>query len=222
MTAEALDFKHLKVRRTPDQSREMVQSYFEHYVLAGGWAMLLLIPASVLAVAIVVRGVIAMRSGNFAESTKGTEPTRTMEVIARLEALSDTHKTVTAEDVRAESWREVIDLYSLLQPLPTIAFLAPLVGLLASTFRVMAAQRQVASAASIEPLAAAVEGALIPMVWGIGVACIAYAGYAALKARLYYCERNLLVPRVEAGATRLIREPALRRSPRTETAGPEA
>ena len=191
----------------------MLQSYFEHYVLGGGWAMLILVPASVVVVAVLVRGLLSLREKEF---TSPSAFNRANAVVARLRQIIERHKNLTAEDVRAETSREILDVYAGFQPLVLITFVAPLIGLLASVLRLMAAQRTVASTGSIEPLAAATEQALIPMAWGVGVACLAYAAFVLLRSRLYYVERELLVPAAERAAGELTSTPILKRAAKSD------
>lgn len=182
----------------PMHSPAMVQSYFEHYVIAGGWAMVLLVPASVVVLATIIRALFALRGSRFSSATAPRDvSTHTAAVAERLRARSRQFGKLAADDISTEIDLEIVELYSIVQPLPAITVLAPIVGMLASVLRIMAAQRQLAGSHSVESMALAVEGSLVPLVWGLSVAGVSYLSYAIFRARLYFCESRLLRPMVE-------------------------
>lgn len=174
-----------------------MQSYFEHFVVAGGWAMLLLVPASMVALASFFRALLAYRW----VAVAGGQQSKAAEVVARLSDLRSRHGNLSAEDIRAEIRTGVNDLYALLQPLIAVFVAAPLVGIVGSITLLMAANLDVASGGGVDRLAANYERALVPLLWGTAISALSYLGYAVLKARLYHCERNLLTPAVEEGVS---------------------
>ena len=188
--------------------------------------MLLLIPASVVTVAAGLRAALALRheavAGERADSAA-------RQVEARLRELHRRHGTLTAADVRAEVDAETLRLFSLLQPLSAMAALAPLAGLLGSLTALISANADAARRGDSELLAAAVERALIPTFWGVGVAAVATAAYLVLRARLYICETHLIRPAAEAATDRLLervgmapfRKAGRSRSPSAEERGEE-
>lgn len=163
--------------------------------------MLLLIPASVVTVAAALRAALALRRD--AVAGEGTDSS-VRQVEARLRELHHRHGTLTAADVRAEADAETLRLFALLQPLSAMAALAPLAGLLGSVTALMAANADAARRGGNELLAAAVERALVPSFWGVGVAAVATAAYLMLRARLYVCETQIIRPAAEAAADRLL------------------
>jgi biopolymer transport protein ExbB/TolQ len=167
-------------------------------VLRGGWAMLLIIPMSVVALAAILRAAAAYRREQIAGEAR--EKTSVTRVTARLAALREQFSAITAEDVRSEITRELLELYSLLQPLPAIFILAPIVGAAGSITRLMVTMLAIGRGGSVERLSLAVEAALVPLFWGVVVAGFAYLGWALLKARLFYCERYYLRPAIEEAA----------------------
>ena len=198
----------------------MIETYLEHYVIGGGWAMLVLLPASMLAVTLIVRGWLLLNrshiAGTAAAEGAGTGPdttprglgadTATGRVIVRLRELHARTGEVSPDDVRAEISSETVALYSQFHLLVALYVLAPLVGLLGSLTAIMSANLDVVAGGGAERLAAAVERALVPTLWGVGVACVAYAGFAVLRARLFLVERRTLLPLVEAEAAALTRD----------------
>lgn len=178
-----------------------MQSYFEHYVLRGGWAMLLIVPMSVVALAAMIRAALAYRRGQIA--ARGDARSAASRISSRLAVLQEEYKTITAEDVRAETTNEVLDLYALLQPLPAIFILAPVVGAIGSITHLMATMLAISRGGSVERLSQAAEAALVPLFWGVAVSAFAYLGWAVLRARLFYCERHYLRPSAEKAASDL-------------------
>lgn len=178
-----------------------METYFDHYVLAGGWAMLFLIPASVVTIGAAFRALLALRLDALAGERNDSSAAR---VAARLRELHERHGTVSADDIRAEVDGEALRLFALLQPISAMAALAPLAGILGSVTSLMAANNEAARRGSADFLPALVERALIPTMWGLGIALLATACYTALRARLYYCERRWLRPAAERAADDLL------------------
>jgi biopolymer transport protein ExbB/TolQ len=192
-----------------------VDTYFNHYVLNGGWAMLLLIPASVVTVAALLRGWLILRQSALSPLDKNRTASA---IVARLQAIADDHKRITPDDVRAEISNETLNLYAALQPLVAMYVLAPLAGVLGAVTKLMAAYSDIASGLSPEALASLTESALVPVMWGVAIAAVAYAAFATLRARLFYIETRIIRPQVEAAATELLRAPVpLRRTPSTSS-----
>ena len=174
--------------------------------------MLVLIPASVVALAACLRAWAATTRGAVSGG-ESADDTAAGRVLARLRAKRDSFGAITAQDVREEIADEVLDLYSMLQPLVVVFVGAPLVGALGSVAGMMAALRVSAAAGAVEPLAAAAERALIPSAWGVGVALAAFLMWAWLRARLAAREREDLEPAVQAGMADVVapKQPFVRR-----------
>jgi hypothetical protein len=180
--------------------------------------MFLLIPASVVAIGAIVRGALILSARNIGAvvptgeapvardepTTDGPGPRAVRgdspigRIIGRLDEMYRRTGTMTAADARVELEAEMIYLFVQLQPLAFLFVIAPLIGLLGSVTGVMSATLDTATGGAIENLAAAMERALIPTMWGVGVSVISYAGFALLRMRLYYCERVLVWPAVES------------------------
>lgn len=178
-----------------------METYLEHYVLAGGWAMWLLLPASFLTVAVAVSTSLTL---NRIRATDEEEQSPAGRIRTRLAQLHARHGSLSAEDVRGESETEALELFSRLQPLSAIAFLAPLTGLLGSTTALLDAYADTARRSATEFLAASVERALIPTVWGLGCAVLAGGAFFFLRAKVYRLETGVLRPVAEAAADRLL------------------
>lgn len=181
-----------------------METYFQHYVLNGGWAMLLLIPASVVTLAAILRGFILLYG-------RGACNEAVANIQERLSTIAGHGTKPTTEDVRAEVAGETLELYSAIQPLATMYVLTPLIGLLGSVTQVMNANVTLKSGTSAEKVGAALEAALVPTMWGLGIAVVAYAGFALLRSRLFRCERTNIMPRAEAIALDL-NQPRIRRA----------
>lgn len=179
--------------------------------------MLLLVPASVVTVAAIVRAGLALRRGELEPGDAQRHTVAPVQRIAfRLEQIRERTGALTAEDVRAEVMLEAVRLYAMLQPLVAVFVLSPLVGLLGSITGVMAANLDLAGGGSPEALAAAVERALVPGFWGVLISGVAYAGYVLLRARLYHCERTFLMPGAEEAAVRLTKPLLARHFPEAD------
>ncbi|MCX7718947.1 MAG: hypothetical protein N2111_11195 [Candidatus Sumerlaeaceae bacterium] len=177
------------------------RSFFEHYVLGGGWSMLLLVPALVVALFAGVRGLLAVR---------GVRRYGAEMVASRLTQLFDRHGSLSPQDVRAEVAAVVNDLCTLLLPLQAVFILAPLAAVAGSVWRVMTASVAVAGG-RVEPFAAEVEQALVPLVWGVGIAALAYTFYLVNRIAILALERDVLVPAGDDIAQRLCERHGLRR-----------
>lgn len=178
-----------------------MQTYFEHYVLGGGWAMLLLLPGSMITLAVMLRGWLALRSSSL---TRAADSPATR-IGARLALLSERFGHLTMEDVRAEVDAEVNDLRAIFQPLLAALVIAPLIGVLGSLTAIMSANAAAAAGSGAEALAARVEQALVPSMWGTGIALAAALGLFMLNVRLYRSARQVLEPAAEASARDLLR-----------------
>lgn len=172
----------------------MIANYFDHYVLGGGWAMLILIPASVVALAAILRAALLFRTVALMGGRGGADDCPAARLVSRLKALRESAGNLTAGDARIEVQAETLRMYAMLQPLAAMFVLSPLAGLLGSITAIMNANLDAARGGNAEALAAAIERALIPAMWGVAIAAAAYTGFAFLRARLFYCEDKLLAP----------------------------
>lgn len=152
--------------------------------------MLLLLPASVVAVATFIRGILLLRGSQW----DGGRDTITAKLRSSLTDRTTAGEKLTQEDARDAADDEALALYSALLPLQIVFVLAPLVGLVGTVWAMISAYLTVARTGATELLASAMEQALIPTMWGLGIAIFSYAAFAVLRARLYYCEQHYLRP----------------------------
>lgn len=167
-------------------SLAMPNNLFQHYVMGGGWVMLLLLPASIVAVATIFR-VSARLWG------------RPVQQLANeLRAVVLAHKiqsptALTLTDARVLAADSAMTLYVTLQPLSAIYAVAPMLGALGTAWALGRVWRGPASLQN-KNLAAALEQAFVPLGWGLAVGLLAITGYAILRARLVRIEQEILAP----------------------------
>lgn len=159
-----------------------METYFEHFVLAGGWTMLLLLPGSIAAIALFARGLLMLRRSEILESESS--------IARRIRGVASIGEPeASVEQAKRD---EVTDLFARIQPLYVLCVLAPMIGLLGSILAIMSVNFDAAAGASPEFVAAGIERALVPSLWGVGICAFSYAAFAILRARLYWVERRLL------------------------------
>lgn len=153
----------------------MSESILAHYVLDGGWSMLLLLPASVVSVAAALRSAWMMRG------------TAVLDIARQLPAHDDPLRPERA-------YAAALQLYGTLQPLVAMYVLSPLIGLLGSLTTLIPVQSHLLTpgARQVESLHAAYQHALIPPFWGVAIAAFSYAAFALLRARVFRVETELL------------------------------
>jgi biopolymer transport protein ExbB/TolQ len=152
----------------------------KHYVLDGGWAMLLLIPASVLAVGIVLRNLWTLRWSALEDKASELETSQGDRAMP----------SSMADDVVE---REVLKLCSYVQPLSALFVLAPLAGLLGSLVQLSALFERIEGGLAVSQSQAAVifRGALLPAIWGALLSAFCYAWYAVFRSRILSAEEEL-------------------------------
>lgn len=148
--------------------------------------MLLLAPASVVALATILRGFAQVnRRAGLALSAR-----------VRATVLAQYHRSggrLSITDARTFAAESALGLYSILQPLPAIYAIAPIVGALGSVAALSRAWNSPRSLQS-QRLAEALNHAFIPLGWGLLISLIAIAGYAILRARVFWVEQTILSP----------------------------
>lgn len=189
----------------------MTESYFQHYVVNGGWAMLLLVPACLVMFAAIVRAMLVLTRQAIIAEGERSSPSALQRVMERMQQIRSVHGIVTAEDVRSEIFVEVTHLYSFLVPLTAVFILAPLAGVLGAITALMNANIDLARGVSPGTLAISAERALVAPAWGVGISLVAYLAYAILRLRLYYCETRLLRPAVEKAIATSLNKTGLQR-----------
>lgn len=156
------------------QFARVANSLLTRYVLDGGWSMLLLLPASVVTMAVALRCFWLLRDSNL------------QRIASALHVTENTSRADTA-------YAAALQLYGSLQPLVAMYVLAPLIGLLGSLTALMPIQAQLSSSSPRHPeaFAAAFHHALIPPFWGLSIACVSYAAFAILRAQIFRAETEL-------------------------------
>lgn len=147
--------------------------------------MLLLIPASVVVVATILRMVARLWGDSprrLAAETRGA-------VIAYRQRAG----SLSIADARTIAMDVAMSVYTGLQPLAAIYAIAPLVGALGTAWSLGRVWRSPSSLRN-KNLQAALEQAFVPLGWGLLIGLIAATGYAILRARLVSIERNVLAP----------------------------
>lgn len=133
--------------------------------------MLLLVPASVVSVAVALRAAWLLRPAGIAAAA------------GELPAKGESNRSDAAYAV-------ALQLYVTLQPLVAMIILAPLIGLLGSFSALIPVQSQLLSqgARQFETLTRAYQQALIPPFWGVAIAAFSYAAFAVLRSRIFRAE----------------------------------
>lgn len=179
----------------------MLETYLTHYVLNGGWAMLLLVPASIVVVAAIVRAALLVRAEEVV--AKGNE-SALQRVLAVVDAESPEEKMREAvED-------ETLRIYAQFQPLLIAYVAAPMIGVIGSITMLMNANLELARGGAAEAMATYAERALIPSMWGSVIGLVAFIAFAILRWRLYYVERDILMPAVRQHVSALKKTPIIR------------
>lgn len=163
----------------------MRQTFFQHYVLGGGWSMVLLVPASVVVLATIFRMVTRLW---------GSAPQHlAAEVRAVVLAQKQRVGSLGLADARTIAMDTATNVYMGLQPLTAIYAIAPLIGALGTAWTLGQVWRGPVSLRE-KNLQLALEQAFVPLGWGLLIGLAASTGYAILRARLVRLERNLLAP----------------------------
>lgn len=149
-------------------------SYLNRYVLDGGWVMLLLLPASVISLAVALRATWLLRESAVKEVAQAlaTEP--------GTEELSPSER----------AYHAALALYGMLQPLAVLVTLAPMVGLLGS----LLIQYELTSAGSGRAAGGLLPRVLLPSIWGVAIGVFSHLAYALLRAKVFTAESEILLP----------------------------
>jgi len=160
------------------------ENFFEHYVMGGGWAMLILVPASIVSIATALRAAMMLW---------GRSVARQAAVVEAAVATRRSRGAVSLADARIIAMDSAMGVYVALMPLSIIYAAAPVVGALGSVWSLAVAWRNSVSLQA-RYLASALEHAFMPLGWGLVVSLISIVCYGILKARLVHVERAVLVP----------------------------
>lgn len=162
----------------------MSENLFQTYILSGGWAMVLLVPASIVALATIIRAVMRLWGPSVRRLTSDVRSTI-------IDQKSRTALTLT--DARVIASDTAASIYGTLQPLSAIYAIAPMIGALGAAWSLRRVWQQPASLPN-ENMQTALAQAFVPLGWGIVVGLVSILGYAILRARLVTIEHNLLAP----------------------------
>lgn len=165
----------------------MPANLFEQYITGGGWAMLVLVPASVVALATMMRAWFLMRGGPLQRLSADVQAT-----VSGLRG----HMRPGIADARVIAMDAALRVYHVLQPLVLVYTVAPLVGAAGTAWKLHTAWRATGAgaAANSERLSVALQQAFVPLMWGVAVALVSVTGYTMLRARLLRIEREVLTP----------------------------
>ena len=152
--------------------------------MGGGWAMFVLVPASIVALATILRVGILLWGKSVRKLAAEVQTT----VVAQKR-----HGPMSMTDARIIAMDQALNVYVALQPLALIYTVAPIIGALGTTWALGKVWRGPVSLQA-RYLASALEHAFMPLGWGLCVALLAITGYALLKARLATVERYILTP----------------------------
>lgn len=162
---------------------QVTETYLDKYLLNGGWSMLLLVPFSVVALAVSLRCLLALRTAAVAPLAE--------QLRVRFSTPTFGGKA-TLEDRRAQAYDAALQLYALLQPLWALFVLAPLVGLAGSITNLMGVfERTAANPALLIP---ELQHALVPPMWGVAISAFCYTAAAICRARVFNVESDILQP----------------------------
>lgn len=163
----------------------MGRNLFEHYVLGGGWAMFILVPASVVAVATLFRAMMLVSRGAVARLTA--------EVRATVMAQRSAGRPVSLTDARTVAADGALRLFAAIQPLGFVYSIAPFAGAAGTLWALLGVWQ---SSAQLSPryMALALEHAFVPLGWGLVIALFSIASFGLLKSRIISIELEALAP----------------------------
>lgn len=162
----------------------MPDNLFQYYIIGGGWVMLLLVPASIVAVAAIFRGIARLWGRSVRELTNDVR--MMVREQRRYGAISYTDARMIAAD-------NAMAAYAILQPLSAVYALAPMLGALGCAWQLAQVWNGPESLRD-KNLSAALEQAFVPLGWGLVIGLIAILGYAILRGRLVRVEMDVLAP----------------------------
>jgi hypothetical protein len=168
-------------------------SLFARYVLAGGWSMLLLIPASIVSLGVFLR-CLAMLRTSAATAVAG-------ELRAQAAALLQNSPSSSLESFHTLAFAKSLSLYSTFQPLVAVYMIAPCLGFLGSLYAIREAHLRFARTNDLARLGDTLSSALVPGMWGVLVALCAAVFFVILRARLFHVETRFFLPAVTEIAT---------------------
>ncbi|HMZ50768.1 MAG TPA: MotA/TolQ/ExbB proton channel family protein [Candidatus Sumerlaeota bacterium] len=202
-----------------------MQSLFQQWVVAGGVAMVALVPCLILSLAFAVQGILSLRRSQMAPEDfvdRLREAANQSGVAAARAALEEDHSRI-AEIVRSvdaqlrrnpgsdsgallrdEAESECDLLLQQNSPLALIVRIAPQLGLIGTLVGLHGAFAMHGSGSPDgKALAAAIGGALVPMVWGVVIAFISHLAHYMIQLRIAGYEQSLF-PREGAAALQVL------------------
>jgi biopolymer transport protein ExbB/TolQ len=152
--------------------------------------MLLLIPASVVAVGIVLRNLWALRWS--ALQARAAE-------LVTAPRNATAFSSISGEGVEPE----ILKMCAYLQPLSALFVLAPLAGLLGSLIQLSELFERLEGGLALSQSQAATifRGALLPAIWGTVLSAFCYAWYAVFRSRILSAEEELFYRAADTSGT---------------------
>jgi len=198
--------------------RRSVENYFQRFVLSGGVTMFLLIPCSIVAVALIVHGLIDLRRGkvvpndvdeafrNLGDSSAVEELREKLNacpqspltrVCLRLLPWVGRHGESWDLTVQQVSSEETAGLYQRHGYLSLIYQVAPLLGLLGTILGMIRAFHTfgVSETRSIGELGKGISEALVTTMWGLMIAVPSQFFLSFFRQKLYRYEQELIPAR---------------------------
>lgn len=148
--------------------------------------MLLLLPASIVALATVLRVLSILSSGSVKKLSEEMEN--------NIKASYEQNKNLTSSDARDFAYDKALSVYGMLQPLTVVYAVAPLIGALGTVFSIVDSNARFGRSGDFMKLSEGIENSIIPCIWGIGIALFAVVSFGLLKSRLFKIEVGVLVP----------------------------
>ncbi len=196
-----------------------MDSYLQRYVIDGGWMMAVLIPTSLIALALIVQGYVRLRRARVAPTAlkKSAERLREAEEAVAFQEMLHVHPSplgrlaahllrldVVGDDAESDEREgdylrttlndEVDRLWQETTALGTIYEAAPLMGLLGTVIGLIEAFYEFVSNPehSVESLSTGVNHALITTMWGLMIAIPALIFVRYFRTRIFRYEKEIL------------------------------
>jgi biopolymer transport protein ExbB len=192
-------------------------TYFDRYVLDGGIMMFFLVPASALALGMILQNFLNLRRGRLIGGRRFREAREELARSGNREALAEllqrrrsvalarvalrglaAERIPTREEAVYLIREEVARLFRSVNPLAVIFNLAPYLGILGTVLGLMDSfEAYAARRVDLDQLGAGLKVALLTTVWGLGIAIPSHLFYHLFRGRLIRAEEDLLPEEVE-------------------------
>lgn len=206
-------------------ARTGMQNFFQQWIVDGGVIMIALVPCLILTLAFVIQAGLSLRRMRLAPedfletllttaTQSGAQSARTSlddeqhslaQIVRNVDAETRRNSNIDSAAVIREEVEAECDL--LLQqssPLGLMVRIAPLLGLLGTLIGLHGAFGKYASGApDMKELSTGINGAMVPMVWGLLIAIIAYLAHYIVQRRIAIYEQSVF-PEETANALKIL------------------